>query len=247
MKYSCLSRDSVTGCVFWGFCFSHDQTPGIEATIHTVSLCHSLRSSSFPFSSLPSSFLPHPPLFPFPLPTLPLSPPLLPPSSPPSPFLPSLLPFLLPCHIALEKVALLIGNQNYESPEVDRLVSPENDIRELCKLLQAPPLNFKVISLVNLKYREMMKALEEFYQMLAVPGVYALFYYSGHGFNYLGHSNYLIPVDATLPLVCEHNIEANAIGLGMQSKLSRAMVVLDCCKIRYWTVSVPHSTGINGK
>jgi len=132
---------------------------------------------------------------------------------------------------ALEKVALLIGNQKYESHEINKLVSPENDIRELCKLLEAPPLNFKVISLVNLKYGEMMNALDEFYQMLAVPGVYALFYYSGHGFNYLGSSNYLVPVDATLPLKCENNIESNAIGLGMQNKLSRAVVVLDCCKI----------------
>ena len=135
-------------------------------------------------------------------------------------------------------MALLIGNQKYESHEINKLVSPENDIRELCKLLEAPPLNFKVISLVNLKYGEMMKALDEFYQMLTVPGVYALFYYSGHGFNYLGSSNYLVPVDATLPLVCENNIESNAIGLGMQNRLSRAVVVLDCCRIRYWTVHI---------
>ena len=133
-------------------------------------------------------------------------------------------------HLALEKVALLIGNQKYEPP-ISPLVSPENDIRELHKLLEAPPLNYKVISLVNLKFREMMKALETFYEMLAVPGVYALFYYSGHGFNFQG-STYLVPVDATLPLMCENNIEANAIGVSMQSKMSRAIVVLDCCRIR---------------
>ena len=127
-------------------------------------------------------------------------------------------------------MALLIGNQKYESP-ISPLLSPENDIRELHKLLEAPPLNYKVISLVNLKFREMMKALETFYEMLAVPGVYALFYYSGHGFNFQG-STYLVPVDATLPLMCENNIEANAIGVSMQSKLSRAIVVLDCCRIR---------------
>ena len=127
-------------------------------------------------------------------------------------------------------MALLIGNQKYESP-ISPLLSPENDIRELHKLLEAPPLNYKVISLVNLKFREMMKALETFYEMLAVPGVYALFYYSGHGFNFQG-STYLVPVDATLPLKCENNIEANAIGVSMQSKMSRAIVVLDCCRIR---------------
>ena len=92
---------------------------------------------------------------------------------------------LPPSHLALEKVALLIGNQKYEPP-INPLLSPENDIRELHKLLEAPPLNYKVISLVNLKFREMMKALETFYEMLAVPGVYALFYYSGHGFNFQG-------------------------------------------------------------
>lgn len=165
---------------------------------------------------------------------IPHSPPSLPSFFPP--FLhPSLVLYIFhtllpPSPLALEKVALLIGNQKYEPP-INRLVSPENDIRELHKLLEAPPLNFKVISLVNLKFREMMKALEMFYEMLAVPGVYALFYYSGHGFNFQG-GTYLVPVDATLPLMCENNIEANAIGVRMQQKMSRAIVVLDCCRIR---------------
>ena len=127
-------------------------------------------------------------------------------------------------------MALLIGNQKYEPP-INHLVTPENDIRELHKLLETLPLNFKVISLINLKFCEMMKALETFYEMLAVPGVYALFYYSGHGFSFQG-GTYLVPVDANLPLMCENNIEANAIGVRMQQKMSRAIVVLDCCRIR---------------
>ena len=128
------------------------------------------------------------------------------------------------------KVALLIGNQKYECEAIDNLASPENDIRELSEVLKR--LNFKVFTLVNMRFRDMKEALEVFYAMLALPGVYALFYYAGHGFNYL-NSTYLMPVDAALPLHCDHNIAADEIGVGMQRKMSRAIKVLDCCRIRY--------------
>ncbi len=118
------------------------------------------------------------------------------------------------CLLAVEKVALLIGNQRYEN--MTQLISPENDVLELTKLLQG--LNFKVFSLVNLRFSEMMEALEIFYQMLAVPGVYALFYYSGHGFIH-NKINYLMPVDATLPPRCDRNIVSDEISGHMQKKM----------------------------
>ncbi len=127
------------------------------------------------------------------------------------------------CLPAVEKVALLIGNQQYES--MGQLISPENDVLELTKLLQG--LNFKVFSLVNLRYSEMMEALDIFYEMLAVPGVYALFYYSGHGFSH-NKTNYLTPVDAT---TCEHSIVSDKISDLMQKTMSQAFVILDCCRI----------------
>ena len=121
---------------------------------------------------------------------------------------------------------MLIGNQRYE--HLTSLESPEGDIKELSRVLEK--LHFKVISLVNLRYDEIMKALGVFYQMLAVPGMYALFYYSGHGFRTPAGRNYLVPVDATKPLLLKHNIYVEDIIGKMQQKLSRAFIILDCCK-----------------
>ena len=129
---------------------------------------------------------------------------------------------------AREKVALLIGNQHYEAKELNDLTSPEGDIKELRRELES--LDFKVISLVNLRHSEIMKALEEFYKMLAVPGIYALFYYSGHGFQTPEKRSYLVPVDATIPLHLEYNIYVDGIIRQMQQRLSRAFVILDCCR-----------------
>ena len=135
------------------------------------------------------------------------------------------------CSPAREKVALLIGNQHYDCEEMNDLRSPENDIRQLCSLLENE-LNFKVISLLDLTHSEMMHALERFYEMLAVSGVYALFYYSGHGFTTSVGKNYLIPVDASPSLSCDQNIHVDMICGQMRRKLSRAVVVLDCCRVK---------------
>lgn len=129
-------------------------------------------------------------------------------------------------------MALLIGNQQYESDWISNLSNPENDVMELTRLLQSPDLNFKVFSLVNLRFKEMMDVLEIFCGMLSVPGVYALFYYSGHGFSY-SNRTYLMPVDATLPLRCDHNIVSDMISARMQNQLSRAFTFLDCCRVKY--------------
>ena len=130
---------------------------------------------------------------------------------------------------AREKVALLIGNQRYECKDRIQLNSPENNTRDLAKMLHK--LNFKVFSFVNLNFREMMDALEVFYEMLTLPGIYALFYYTGHGFSHKGVT-YLMPVDATFPPRCDYNIAADDIGAHMQNKKSRAVKILDCCQIR---------------
>ena len=131
--------------------------------------------------------------------------------------------------LAREKVALLIGNQNYKCEDLNDLQSPENDIRQLGNLLEK--LGFKVISLLDLTHGEMMQALEFFYEMLAIPAVYALFYYSGHGFSSPAGRNFLIPVDATVPLRCDYNIDVETVTKQMRRKHSRAIVVLDCCRV----------------
>ena len=125
-------------------------------------------------------------------------------------------------------MALLIGNQAYEHGDIGRLLTPENDVHELkCKLRK---LDFIVLSFVNLRFSEMTSALEHFYTMLSIPGMYALFYYAGHGFSHNGIT-YLTPVDAQKPLECDYNIATDKIKYEMQDNMIRAFMILNCCRV----------------
>ena len=126
-------------------------------------------------------------------------------------------------------MALLIGNGDYN--EMETLKAVESDIKNLHATL-ADKLGFKVISLMDLKYHEMLKALEQFYKHLQ-SGVYALFYFSGHGFNY-NNTTYLMPINARKdPLNCNECISSRTIKYHIQEKCAIGIALLDCCKVRY--------------
>ena len=131
---------------------------------------------------------------------------------------------------AREKVALLIGNARYQHKDFGELNTPESDIKELEKVLKAPPFNFKVFSLVDLTYSEMQSALLKLlYELLTVSGIYALFYFSGHGFQSNTHDSYLVPVDSE---PCrEYSFHVEDIVKRMQGTYSRAFLILDACQV----------------
>ena len=88
----------------------------------------------------------------------------------------------------------------------------------------------QVFVFVNLRLSEMKEVLTWFYTLLS-PGVYGLFYYSGHGFQ-AGSTSYLMPTDLQSP----EPVTANCVGSGsiaheMQRTLCRAVLVLDCCRL----------------
>ena len=95
---------------------------------------------------------------------------------------------------AQERIALLIGNQDYASA-VGHLDNPLKDVASIKKSLEE--LGFTVTVLPNVKTRDAMSAaVEEHVKKLrnAGPNALGFFYYSGHGVANAG-SNYLIPVD----------------------------------------------------
>lgn len=130
---------------------------------------------------------------------------------------------------AREKVALLIGNSNYQHKDLSRLKTPENDVVAVQKVLTQHPFNFKVLSLVDVNHAEMRAALELFYELLLVPGTYALFYFSGHGFSTRNRNNYLVPVDSPPDSTLCYQVDS--IIKEMQKKLSRAILFLDACRV----------------
>lgn len=70
-------------------------------------------------------------------------------------------------HLATDKVALLIGNLNYNHHP--GLMAPTMDVHELANGLQQ--LGFRVVSLLDLTLQEMQAAIEKFLQLLD-RGVY---------------------------------------------------------------------------
>uniref|UniRef100_A0A8C8JGR5 Uncharacterized protein n=1 Tax=Oncorhynchus tshawytscha TaxID=74940 RepID=A0A8C8JGR5_ONCTS len=127
--------------------------------------------------------------------------------------------------IATDKVALLIGNLNY-SHHPD-LMAPTMDVHELANLLQQ--LGFRVVSLLDLTREEMLAAIDKFLLLLD-RGVYALFYYAGHGYERLGR-NYLVAIDAPQPYRSENCVCVQRVMCKMQERRTALNVVLlDTCR-----------------
>ena len=101
---------------------------------------------------------------------------------------------------ATDKVALLIGNQDYTANFPDgfqgqgTLKHTIADTRTLGSLLHREDMGFNVLSFANLSRDEMEKSIIEYLNLLS-EGCYAVFYFAGHGFE-LNGKHYLVPVDA---------------------------------------------------
>ncbi|KAM6058436.1 mucosa-associated lymphoid tissue lymphoma translocation protein 1-like isoform 2-T2 [Chlamydotis macqueenii] len=136
------------------------------------------------------------------------------------------------CHsekfFATEKIALLVGNNCYQHHP--NLMAPVTDVFELSLLLKQ--LGFQVVSLLDLNKAEMVTAVSRFLQLLG-KGVYAVFYYAGHGYEHSGR-NYMVPVDAPQPYAPENCISVQRILQKMQQQRTALnLILLDTCRKWY--------------
>ncbi|XP_074736470.1 mucosa-associated lymphoid tissue lymphoma translocation protein 1-like isoform X1 [Strix uralensis] len=136
------------------------------------------------------------------------------------------------CHsekfFATGKIALLVGNNRYQHHP--NLMAPVADVFELSRLLEQ--LGFQVVSLLDLNKTEMATAVCQFLQLLG-KGVYAIFYYAGHGYEHLGR-NYMVPVDAPQPYAPENCISVQRILQKMQQQQTALnLILLDTCRKWY--------------
>ncbi|EJD75552.1 hypothetical protein, variant [Loa loa] len=92
--------------------------------------------------------------------------------------------------IATDKVALIISNCNYIN--LPSLITPHCDAEMFAESLQN--LGFKTVALGDLNLAEMHFFIKEYRKLLG-DGVYAVFYFVGHGFEKNG-KNYLLAIDA---------------------------------------------------
>src|SRR5437762_639706 len=92
---------------------------------------------------------------------------------------------------AAERVALLIGNNNYASTPLRNAANDAKDLGEALK-----ELGFKVIVRENASRKDMIDGIREF--GLALEGANtALFFYAGHAMQFKDR-NWLIPIDAAM-------------------------------------------------
>src|SRR5512145_943320 len=129
--------------------------------------------------------------------------------------------------VAIERVALVIGNSSYENAP---LANPVNDASDMAAALTK--MGFDVILKKNAGLETMEEALEDFGNRLKRGGV-GLFYYAGHGIQAYG-ANYLIPVGARIKK--ESDLKYRAVDAGrILDEMSNAnngmnIVILDACR-----------------
>ena len=121
-------------------------------------------------------------------------------------------------------MALLIGNGDYKG---NPLRCPKNDVKAIKKRLQR--LNFKTLSLVDLTLSQTIDAINYFCSLLDT-GMYAVFFYSGHGVE-VHKTTYFVPIDADdKELKIVQLINSDLIAHKLQRTLAKVIMVLDCCR-----------------
>jgi Caspase domain len=131
-------------------------------------------------------------------------------------------------HELEQRVALVVGNNNYESFGV--LKNPINDARAMKALLVKK--NFEVIYLEDTSQKKFKRAIKKFTNKLASGGV-GLFYFAGHGIQVEGE-NYLIPKDADI--TDKDDVDGESVPVAyLTKKLKKAgnrlnIIILDACR-----------------
>ena len=132
-----------------------------------------------------------------------------------------------PGTLAAERVALLIGNNQYAATPLRNAVNDAKDLSEALK-----ELGFKVIVRENAARRDMIEAIREFGQALEGANT-ALFFYAGHAMQFKDR-NYLIPIDAAMG--SEEDITFFSVEIGqIFDRMDRArtrfnFIILDACR-----------------
>lgn len=126
-----------------------------------------------------------------------------------------------------KRIALVIGNSNYQDAPLKNPIYDANDLSNVLSLL-----GFSVMTRTNVNRQEMEQAINEFFYQMQ-NGDVALFYFSGHGTEIEG-MNYLIPVREQIESASDIRYKAINAGyvLGkMEDSTNRTnIMILDACR-----------------
>lgn len=149
-----------------------------------------------------------------------------------------------PVALAEKRVALVIGNDGYES--VTKLRKAVNDARAMAATLKS--LGFSVTEATDGSRRELNRAIQTFINTIE-PGDVAMFFFAGHGVE-IGGENFLLPTDIpnAAPgqegFIRNEAISLNDILIRLKAKKSRLnLVVLDACRNNPFSTVAGRSLG----
>ena len=125
--------------------------------------------------------------------------------------------------------ALLIGNSKYDN--WDNLVSPENDVREIKKVLDQSYKFEKIIHVDNGTKKEILTALKEL-SLITTENDYVLIYFSGHG-DIKAEQAYWIPKDGSKKWGQDDWISINYIDIYIRDEIKahHIAVLVDSCYV----------------
>lgn len=132
--------------------------------------------------------------------------------------------------VKFNKKALVIGIDNYIPRSATQLSTCINDADDMCKILRSA--RFSVLCRKDLYLNELKLAATDFVRSIQKDDI-ALFYYSGHGCEYLGHV-YVASKD----LRGAYWGDIPKLGLDVQDLLVKihkrqpklVIMILDCCR-----------------
>ena len=146
-----------------------------------------------------------------------------------------------PVQAAERRVALVIGNAAYESPDAV-LKNPGNDAEGMAEALGR--LGFEVVLGTDLDQKGFLVKLKE-YEKAARGADVALFFYAGHGLQVKG-KNWLMPIDAKLE--SDLDLEFSAVRLDtVMGRMggTKKLVFLDACRNNPLARGLARSMGLS--
>lgn len=127
------------------------------------------------------------------------------------------------------RVALVIGNSDYQSSNIHDLKNPQNDATDVARALKG--FGFNVDLQLNLDKTGLGAAMTNFATVARKADV-ALFYYAGHGVQ-LDLRNYLVPVDAELRSaddVINRNVPLDSLTAATEGMKGSLLIFIDACQ-----------------
>jgi uncharacterized caspase-like protein len=129
------------------------------------------------------------------------------------------------------KLALIIGNSQYQDPRLAQLVTPQEDVNDLADILRMPDIGSfdEVTTLVNESDANIRLSIEDFFADKK-PDDLLVIYFSGHGVRDEQGQLYLAVNNTRANRLRATAIPSEFITTEMdRSRSKRQVLILDCC------------------